>query len=100
MSSSFVKKLRDPDESFLLQLTRLASIVPLAFGFFFLIVGLVIMLVGRQAEAGSVLAHLLTLLSRPLSYLALILILGSSIALRLLKTYVKVKLKKNEGVRL
>ena len=100
MSSSFVKKLRDPDESFLLQLTRLASIVPLGFGFFFLIVGLFVMLVGRQTEAGSVLAHFLTLLSRPLSWLALILVLGSSLVLHLLKIYVRVKLKKNEGVRL
>ena len=99
MDRSFISMLRDPNEYFLLQLQRLASIVPLSFGIFFLIVGLIVMLVGKQVETGSPLVQCFNISTRLLSYLAFILILGSSIVLQLLKIYVRVKLRKNEGAR-
>jgi len=99
MIRSFINKLRDPDENLLFQLTKLASIVPLAFGFLFFIFGLIVLLIGKQTVVGSAWVKFLNLASRPLLYLALILILGSAIVFQLLKLYVRVKIKKNEGVR-
>ena len=94
MDRSFISMLRDPNEDFLLQLQRLASIVPLSFGIFFLIVGLIVMLVGKQVETGSPLVQCFNTSTRLSSYLAFILILGSSIVLQLLKIYVRIKLKR------
>jgi hypothetical protein len=95
---SFINKLRDPDEGFVLHLSMLASTVPLSFGIFFLIVGLVVMFVGKRAETGSELVHYLDISSRLLLYLAVILVLGSSIVLHLLKIYMRSKFRKNKGV--
>ncbi len=95
MSRSFINKLREPDEGFVLHLRMLASIVPIGFGVFFLVMTTITMLVRKQAEAGSLMSQCLVWFSHLSSYLALVLILGSSIGLRILYYYAKAKLSKS-----
>ncbi len=97
MSRSFINELHKPDEGFVLHLRMLASIVPIGFGVFLLVMMAIAMLIVRYAEADSVMSQCLVWFSHSsLSlYLSLILILGPAIGFRILYYYSKAKLHKN-----
>lgn len=94
MGRSFINKLREPDEGFVLHLRMLASIVPIGFGVFLLVVMAIAMLIGKHAEADSFTSQCLVWFSHSSIYLAFVLILGSSVGLRVLYYYAKAKLNK------
>lgn len=94
MIRSFINKLRDPDEAFVLRLRMLASILPISFGVLLIVVMLIAMSMGKYAEAGSITSQFLICFRPIILYLSFIVILGSSIGFRVLHYYAKSKLIK------
>lgn len=89
MGKSFFEKLRNPDAVFSSHLHMLAMIVLLGFSFLAMIISLVSYAIAKLTGAN----FLISLISKPITILIIILL--PYVTLKILQVYVYFKLKKN-----
>jgi len=91
MGKSFVEKLREPDEDFLLHLRMLAQVIPIGLGFLLMIVLLITMLLTNFLGRDILVPHGQF---RWTGLIAFLIIFMPYLILKIMQGYVALKLKK------